>query len=101
MSISVEEYEAWLRANADALAAVTRPIPVFADRVEAMRTFMGQLFDAGWNRYGWPEAFGGLGGSVLDRAAMWETLARFGLPTMAVFEHFEVLAPTLAAMGPP
>ena len=26
---------------------------------------MGQLFDAGWNRYGWPEEFGGLGGSVI------------------------------------
>lgn len=97
----MSEFEGWLRANPDALSAVTAPIPTFADRVAAMQVFMGQLFDAGWNRHGWPEEFGGLGGSVLDRAAMWETLARFGVPTMAVFEHFEVLAPTLAAMGPP
>ncbi len=101
MSINVDELESWLRAHPEALAAVTHPIPVFADRVAAMQTFMGHLFDAGWNRHGWPEEFGGLGGSIVDRAAMWETLARFGLPTMAVFEHFEVLAPTLVAMGPP
>lgn len=101
MSISIPAFEEWLHANPETLASVTRPIPVFAERVAAMRAFMGHLFDAGWNRHGWPEEFGGLGGTIVDRAAMWETLARFGVPTMAVFEHFEVLAPTLAAMGPP
>jgi alkylation response protein AidB-like acyl-CoA dehydrogenase len=101
MSIPVDEFEGWLRASPEILGSVTRPIPVFEERVAAMQLFMGQLFEAGWNRYGWPEEFGGLGGSVLDRAAMWETLARFGVPTMAVFEHFEVLAPTLVALGPP
>jgi alkylation response protein AidB-like acyl-CoA dehydrogenase len=32
---------------------------------------------------------------------MWEALARCGVPGMGIFEHLEVLAPTLVAMGPP
>ena len=32
---------------------------------------------------------------------MWEALARHGVQGMALFEHLEVLAPTLAALGPP
>jgi alkylation response protein AidB-like acyl-CoA dehydrogenase len=31
---------------------------------------------------------------------MWEALARHGVPGMALFEHLEVLAPTLVAHGP-
>ena len=53
------------------------------------------LYDEGFVRYGWPDEVGGLGGSVLHRAAMWEALARHGVPGMALFEHLEILAPTL------
>lgn len=62
---------------------------------------MRVLFDEGWARYGWPEEAGGFGGDILHRAAMWEALARHGLPAMALFEHLEILAPTLVAMGRP
>jgi len=62
---------------------------------------MAALYDAGWSRFGWPEHLGGHGGSIVHRGAMWYLLARHGVPSMAVFEHFEVLAPTLAALGPP
>ncbi len=93
--------EEWLASGPDALAAVARPIRSYADRVEAMQALMAALHDHGWGRFGWPEAAGGLGGTMAHRAAMWETLARFGVPSMALFEHLEVLGPTLVELGPP
>jgi alkylation response protein AidB-like acyl-CoA dehydrogenase len=96
----VRELEAWLATRPAAVAAAARPIPSFEVRVAAMSDLLGALFDAGWARYGWPERAGGLGGTIRHRAAMWEALARHGVPGMALFEHLEVLAPTLVAMGP-
>jgi alkylation response protein AidB-like acyl-CoA dehydrogenase len=95
-----DAFDAWLTER-PALVAATIPAPSDgAARVEAMSNLMAALFDAGWSRYGWPEAVGGLGGSILHRAAMWEALARHGVPGMALFEHLEILLPTLVAMGP-
>jgi len=94
-------FEQWLANGPACLEEVSRPIPSFGERVVAMSQLMELLYEAGWSRYGWPEALGGLGGSILHRAALWEALARRGVPGMAVFEHLEVLAPTLVAMGPP
>lgn len=97
----VDGLEGWLATEPPALVAAREPQPVFAERVEVMRALLGELFDAGWGRWGWPEDLGGLGGDITHRAAMWEALARHGVPAMAVFEHLEVLAPTLAVHGPP
>jgi alkylation response protein AidB-like acyl-CoA dehydrogenase len=94
-------FEAWLGNGPAALRAAARPIPAYAERVVAMAALMDALHEAGWSRYGWPVPLGGLGGDILHRAAMWEALARHGVPGMALFEHLEVLAPTLVAMGPP
>jgi alkylation response protein AidB-like acyl-CoA dehydrogenase len=93
--------ESWLAANPACLEPVTRPIPSFEERVEAMSGLMAALHDAGWSRYGWPDDVGGRGGSILHRGAMWEVLARHGVPGMALFEHLEILAPALVAMGDP
>jgi alkylation response protein AidB-like acyl-CoA dehydrogenase len=65
-----------------------------------MTDLMKTLHEDGWNRYGWPEAAGGLGGTILHRAAMWEALSRHGVRGMGPFEHLEILMPTLLAMGP-
>lgn len=92
-------FDDWLSSRPPALVAVSRPIASFPRRVELMSALMAALHDAGWSRFGWPEHLGGLGGSFLHRAAMWLSLANHGVPTMAVFEHLEVLAPTLAALG--
>jgi alkylation response protein AidB-like acyl-CoA dehydrogenase len=100
LSSYVAGLEAWLDRTPAALLEACRPIASYEDRVRAMAAFMEALADAGWGRYGWPEAVGGLGGSILHRAAMWEVLARRGLPGMALFEHLEILAPALVAMGP-
>jgi alkylation response protein AidB-like acyl-CoA dehydrogenase len=91
----------WLAEGPSALRAAARPIASYERRVDAMSELMAALYDAGWSRFGWPEHLGGHGGSIVHRGAMWYLLARHGVPSMAVFEHFEVLAPTLAALGPP
>ena len=91
----------WLAEGPTALRAASRPIASYQRRVEAMSDLMAALYDAGWSRFGWPEHLGGHGGTIVHRAAMWHLLARHGVPSMAVFEHLEVLAPTLAALGPP
>jgi alkylation response protein AidB-like acyl-CoA dehydrogenase len=94
------ELDAWLARRPPCLRAVAAPIPAYAARVQAMVELMAVLHDEAWSRYGWPAEVGGLGGSILHRAAMWEALARHGVPGMALFEHLEVLAPTLVAHGP-
>jgi alkylation response protein AidB-like acyl-CoA dehydrogenase len=93
--------DCWLAEGPTALLAASRPIASYQRRVEAMSDLMAALYDAGWSRFGWPEDLGGHGGTIIHRAAMWHLLARHGVPSMAVFEHLEVLAPTLAALGPP
>ena len=95
-----EILEDWLAREPASLVEATRPLPRYGDRVAAMSTLMSALFDAGFARCGWPEAFGGLGGTIRHRAALWDALARHGVPGMALFEHLEILAPTLCAMGP-
>ena len=92
--------EAWLDDDPPTLRAARVPLPDFSARVEAMCHLMAALFDAGWSRYGWPVELGGAGGTIAHRGAMWEALARHGVPGMALFEHLEILAPALAAHGP-
>jgi alkylation response protein AidB-like acyl-CoA dehydrogenase len=94
------ELDAWLGDRPACLQAVVAPIPAYEDRVGTMAALMGTLHAAGWGRYGWPVEVGGLGGTILHRAAMWESLAHHGVAGMALFEHLEILAPTLVAMGP-
>jgi alkylation response protein AidB-like acyl-CoA dehydrogenase len=94
-----EAFDTWLAEEPVTLAAAKRPIPSYAARVEAMSGLMAALHDARWSRYGWPEPLGGCGGTILHRAAMWSALAYHGLPGMALFEHLEILGPTLVAMA--
>ncbi len=93
-------FDAWLSANPDVVGEVARPVRPYGARVGAMSRLMERLHAEGWSRCGWPTGAGGLGGTILHRAAMWDALARHGVTGMAVFEHLEVLAPTLVAMGP-
>ncbi|MCB0995346.1 MAG: acyl-CoA dehydrogenase family protein [Acidimicrobiales bacterium] len=94
-------FEAWLSSKPASVAAAATALPDYGERVEVMRSLMADLYDQGWGRYGWPTELGGLGGSIHHRAVMWEALARHGVRGMALFEHLEVLAPSLVALGPP
>lgn len=99
--LGLQEYatqlEAWLSACPESLRTGAAPIAAYERRVEAMQACMADLFEAGWVRYGWPRELGGLGGGIYHRAIMWEALARHGVPGMALFEHLEILVPSLIA----
>ncbi|MGH9365933.1 MAG: acyl-CoA dehydrogenase family protein [Thermoanaerobaculia bacterium] len=100
LSAYTEELEKWLGSSPRSLLAAAEAIPSFPARVEALSDLMKALFDEGWGRYGWPEDLGGLGGTILHRAALWDSLARHGVRGMGLFEHVEILMPTLCAMAP-
>src|SRR6185369_14879757 len=51
------------------------------------------LHDAGWNRYGWPPAAGGLGGDERHRAVLYDELAAAGLPVPGQHMLLETLGP--------
>lgn len=95
------ELAAWLDERPTLVKECAAPLPNGGERVEANRSLMAELHADGWSRYGWPVECGGLGGSIMLRAAMWEVVSRYGLPCMAAFEHLEILAPTLAEYGSP
>lgn len=59
------------------------------------------LFDAGWSRWGWPEEAGGLGGSPLLRAALYESMWASDVPLPDAFAHLEIMGPTLQRFAPP
>jgi alkylation response protein AidB-like acyl-CoA dehydrogenase len=94
-----EGFEKWLATAPPTLVAAAAPIPSFAARVEVMSALMRALYEEGWGRHGWPESLGGLGGTILHRAAMWDSLARHGVRGMGPFEHVEVLLPTLCGLA--
>ncbi len=93
-------FEERLNAGPPELVAAARPTTSTDDSMKAMSALMEMLYQEGWSRHGWPSDVGGLDGSILHRAVMWEGLARHGVPRMAAFEHLEVLGPTLIAMAP-
>lgn len=97
-----ESFMAWLALQSDELAPFREPLPeAYEARAERVRALQRVLFDAGWARYGWPPAVGGLGGTVLHRAALIEALARTGYPPRLLLEHLEILPPALIKYGDP
>lgn len=63
-------------------------------------TVLARLHDAGWNRYGWPESAGGLGGGELHRSVYYEELSRSMLPVPAQHWTLETLGPALITFAP-
>jgi alkylation response protein AidB-like acyl-CoA dehydrogenase len=66
----------------------------------APRVFQRMLYDAGWLRAGWPEEFGGSGGSAELRAQVYEGLAAVGLALPETLPTLEVLVPALMKFAP-
>ena len=61
---------------------------------------LARLYQAGWNRYGWPSNAGGLGGNEIHRATYYEELGRAGLPVPAQHWTLETLGPALLTFAP-
>ncbi|MBX6387383.1 MAG: acyl-CoA dehydrogenase family protein [Frankia sp.] len=102
-TVSVEDYRAavqrWLDEHAAELAKPAE------HSLEAEVAQLGKvrraLFDAGWMRYGWPVAAGGLGGPDVLRAVLNEEIAERDLTDGTNFSIVEVLAPTMVSYARP
>jgi acyl-CoA dehydrogenase len=70
------------------------------DELAYHATVLARLHEAGWNRYGWPEDAGGLGGTEIHRAAYFEELAAAMLPAPEQHWTLEVIGPTLYHYAP-
>lgn len=61
---------------------------------------IARLYDAGWNRYGWPLSAGGLGGDEKHRAVYYDELAVAMLPVPSQHWTLETLGPALLEFAP-
>lgn len=91
-----ESLRRWLEAHGDTLPRA-EPGAGFERRLDAIRALQARLYSAGWARFGWPEQVGGLGGSAIHRAVLYDELALAGFPARSAFEHIEILAPAMIA----
>jgi alkylation response protein AidB-like acyl-CoA dehydrogenase len=61
---------------------------------------LAQLYEAGWNRFGWPTEVGGLGGDVRHRAVLYDELCRANIEPPEQNIITEVVGPALVAFAP-
>jgi alkylation response protein AidB-like acyl-CoA dehydrogenase len=94
------ELDAWLEENASALAPDFEGAGTLDQQMAQLSKVKRLTFDAGWMRWGWPEAVGGHGGSPLLRAYLGEALAGRDLIQPGLYSMIEVLVPTMVDYAP-
>jgi alkylation response protein AidB-like acyl-CoA dehydrogenase len=99
--MELDEYRAGLDAWLDEHEAELRQSEHDGTAGDSLAAHFAQLkkvkalaYDAGWVRYGWPEAVGGLGGSPILRAYLGEVLMTRDLVDPGTYSMIEVLVPT-------
>ncbi|WP_067662624.1 acyl-CoA dehydrogenase family protein [Nocardia miyunensis] len=70
------------------------------ERIADHAALMGELYQAGWNRYGWPTSAGGLGGDERHRAVLYDELAATDLPIPTPHLMLETLGPPVVRFAP-
>jgi alkylation response protein AidB-like acyl-CoA dehydrogenase len=95
LSTFTDQFRHWLDANLSEVSSLLAATVNFDERVAAARKLREILFESGWGRWGWPARVGGLGGSILHRAAIYEVLSAAGWHGPTIFEHLEIIGPTL------
>ena len=93
--------DAWLDEHEPELRGEGGGTGTLDEQMDQLASVKRQLFDAGWMRYGWPEAVGGLGGSTLLRAYLGQALTERDLVEPGIYSMTEVLAPTVITYAPP
>jgi alkylation response protein AidB-like acyl-CoA dehydrogenase len=90
-----DRFRQWVTANQAELAPVLDIRSDFGERVQLARDLRRMLCDHGWGQVGWPTNVGGAGGTILHRGVIYEELYRAGWSGPTIFEHLEIIAPTL------
>ena len=94
------DLDRWLDEHADELSPSSAGASL--DEEMAHLSAVKRLtFDAGWMRWGWPEAVGGLGGSTLLRGYLGEALTARGFVEPGIYSMTEVLVPTMIDYAQP
>src|SRR5690606_23019516 len=70
------------------------------ERIADHAVLMGGLYRGRWNRYGWPEEAGGLGGDPRHRAVLYDELSAAGLPVPDPHLVLETLGPAVLRFAP-
>ncbi|WP_319448772.1 MULTISPECIES: acyl-CoA dehydrogenase family protein [unclassified Mycobacterium] len=90
-----DQFRRWRQTHESELAPALVGLSDYDERVAQSRALRRLLCEHGWGLYGWPEAIGGRGGSILHRATVYEELFRAGWTGPTIFEHLEIVAPTI------
>jgi len=103
--LSVEQMRAgfvdWLTNEASALQEFREErVEPIEERWARSARFMGMLYDAGWNRQGWPREVGGVGGPAILRNALYDELERAGYRVPDQYIQLEVQGPALMKFAP-
>ncbi|MCU1486674.1 MAG: acyl-CoA dehydrogenase domain protein [Actinomycetia bacterium] len=93
--------DAWLDANRDELTPDRTRVESLDEQMAHLSKVKRLAYDAGWMRWGWPEAIGGLGGSTLLRAYLGEALTSGDFVEPGIYSMTEVLAPTMIDYATP
>ena len=97
----IDGFREWVASSQARLAGLLAPSADFEVRVARGRRLRALLCEEGWGLSGWPVGAGGRGGTILHRAVIYEELYRAGWSGPAIFEHLEIVAPTLIRYGDP
>jgi alkylation response protein AidB-like acyl-CoA dehydrogenase len=94
-------FRAWLADQAGRLPVAPAGSALTVEEGVAQgRALLAVLYEAGWNRYGWPVEAGGLGGDARHRAVFYDELARAGIDAPEQNIILEVVAPALLEYTP-
>jgi alkylation response protein AidB-like acyl-CoA dehydrogenase len=96
-----EAVDGWLDGHAVELAPCYAGAGTLDERMAQIAKVRRLAFDAGWARWGWPEAAGGRGGSPLLRAYLSETVTARDLVEPGLYSMPEVLGPSVLRFAPP
>jgi alkylation response protein AidB-like acyl-CoA dehydrogenase len=91
----------WIREHEEDLRPFRRSAPNASEQLKSLRKLQRVLYDAGWLRYGWTPAVGGLGGSMLLRGILLEEMLEAKVPPPLSFAVMEVYAPAVVEGAAP
>jgi alkylation response protein AidB-like acyl-CoA dehydrogenase len=91
----------WLDGHADELAPTFAGGGTLDEKMAQIAKVRRLAFEAGWARWGWPVAVGGLGGSTLLRAYLSEAVTTRDLVEPGLYSMPEVLGPSVIAFARP
>jgi len=96
------DLRAWLAEQGDTFAsarATAEPVAIEAVMAADLR-LQRALWDAGFTRHGWPASVGGVGGTAVLRAAVYEELVKAGYRISLAMLTVETLGPAMVAFAP-